>query len=207
MSTQSETFESGDAAAVVADFEQIARDYGNLLLRTARLLVADEEMAEDIVQASLELAWRNLPTLRDRSAMKAWLVKIVMNQAMSALRREKRVISYLRTTARAQDIEFASAMAAEATFVNERLLDLRLAIRALPIEQRAIVVLHYYLDMSIPEIAAMLEISPNTIKKRLGAALRRLREALGREPFPDGEGHAPGVRADGASPQLPREVL
>jgi RNA polymerase sigma-70 factor, ECF subfamily len=174
----------------VVEFETIARDYGNLLLSTARLLVDDESTAEDVVQSSLELAWRNLGTLRDRSAMKAWLVKIVMNQAMSLRRREVRSAAYLRDSARTHDADVAHAIAAEANSTMERLLDLRAAIRVLPIEQRAVVVLHYYLDMSVAEIAAMLEISPNTIKKRLGAALRRLRELLGKDPFPDEEGSA-----------------
>ena len=84
----------------VSEFEAIARDYGNLLLSTARLLVDDESTAEDVVQSSLELAWRNLASLRDRSAMKAWLVKIVMNQAMSVRRREVRSATYLRKYAR-----------------------------------------------------------------------------------------------------------
>jgi RNA polymerase sigma-70 factor (ECF subfamily) len=170
---------------VVASFETIARTYGNLLLHTARLLVDDEETAEDVVQASLELAWRNLGTLRDRSALRAWLVKIVMNQALSVRRRAARSASYLRATARSFEIAYASAQAAEATAKVETLFDLRAAIRSLPIEQRSVIVLHYYLDMSVAEIAAMMEISPNTIKKRLGAALRRLRMLLGKNPFPD----------------------
>jgi RNA polymerase sigma-70 factor, ECF subfamily len=181
---------SGATTSVVvtiSEFEAIARDYGNLLLSTARLLVDDESTAEDVVQSSLELAWRNLASLRDRSAMKAWLVKIVMNQALSVRRREVRSATYLRNTAHTIDAEIASSIAAEATSTMERLLDLRAAIRVLPIEQRAVIVLHYYLDMSIPEIAAMMEISPNTIKKRLGAALRRLRELLGKDPFPEDE--------------------
>ncbi len=177
----------------VSEFETIARDYGNLLLSTARLLVDDESTAEDVVQSSLELAWRNLASLRDRSAMKAWLVKIVMNQALSVRRREVRSATYLRNTVHAYDADIASSIAAEASSTMERLLDLRAAIRVLPIEQRAVIVLHYYLDMSIPEIASMMEISPNTIKKRLGAALRRLRELLGKDPFPEDEGGASGV--------------
>jgi len=187
-------YAAGDANAVIAVFEQITRDYGNLLLRTARLLVDDEQTAEDVVQASLELAWKNLPTLRERGAMKTWLVKIVMNQAMSARRRAVRSATYLRDSMHNYDAVIAAAEADEANASTERLLDLRLAIRALPIEQRAVIVLHYYLDMSVIEIAAMLEISPNTIKKRLGAALRRLRESLGREPF--GESILQGMDGD-----------
>lgn len=184
MSTQSELHNFTDYAGSIADFEQIAQEYGNLLLRTARLLVENEQLAEDVVQTSLELAWRNLASLRDRKAMKTWLVKIVMNQAMTVLRREARSYDFLRESARTYQNAVASAYAAEANATQEVLWDLRSAIHTLPIEQRAVIVLHYYLDMSIPEIASMLEISPNTIKKRLGAALRRLRETLGRDPFP-----------------------
>lgn len=183
-------------AAVVDEFEVIARMYGKLLLHTARLLVDDEATAEDVVQASLELAWRNLGTLRDRSALKAWLVKIVMNQALTVRRRAARSAEYLRYTARTFETTLANARAAEATSVVENLFDLRSAIRALPIEQRSVIVLHYYLDMSIAEIAAMLEISPNTIKKRLGTALRRLRESLGKEPFPQAGQVADALRCE-----------
>ena len=167
----------------IADFEQIARTYGDLLLRTARLLVDDEATAEDIVQTSLELAWRNLPTLRDRSSLKAWLVKIVMNQAMTYRRKQARSESYIRDAIRGWMAESAAMDAAEANGTMERIWDLRAAIRLLPLEQRAMIVLHYYLDMSVPEIAQMLNISPNTIKKRLRTALQRLRTILGAEPF------------------------
>lgn len=176
---------SPDISSDLSDFERIVAQYGTLLLRTARFLVRDDATAEDVVQSSLELAWRNFATLRDRSALKAWLVKIVINQATSVRRREGVAASYVRQQEQAYVADFASAQAHEATSTQERLWDLRAAIEALPMEQRVVVVLHYYLDMTIAEIATMLETSPNTIKKRLGAALRRLRDILGLELLTD----------------------
>ncbi len=167
-----------DRSAAV-DFERIARTYSDLLLHTARLFVEDSATAEDVVQTSLELAWRHLPTLRERAALKAWLLKIVMNQAMSVRRHEVRSQSYLRDAIRLWTSEIAAAAAADANATLEQLWDLRAAICRLPSEQRAMIVLHYYLDMSVPEMTAMLSISPNTIKKRLRTALRRLRQAIG----------------------------
>ncbi len=174
--------DSDPDGSAAADFERIARTYGDLLLHTAQILVEDAATAEDVVQTSLELAWRHLPALRERAALKAWLIKIVMNQAMSVRRHEVRSQSYLRNAIRVWTSEIAAAAAADANATLEQVWDLRAAICRLPSEQRAMIVLHYYLDMSVPEMTAMLSISPNTIKKRLRTALRRLRQAIGAPP-------------------------
>ena len=82
----------GDESA----FAMIVDQYGNLLLRTAYLLVQDEEAAKDILQDSLLLAWKNMSKLREPAFLRAWLLKIVVNQSISLKRQLARKAALLR---------------------------------------------------------------------------------------------------------------
>lgn len=159
-------------------FALIAETYGGLLLRTAYLLVRDEESAKDIVQDSLLLAWKNMSQLRESALLRAWLLKIVVNQSISlkrqwvrkaALLRTQLLQSYLDTTIQTADFQRGRV---------EETLDLVQAIEQLPINQRVVLVLFYYHRMTMPEIATMLGVAENTLRKRLQAALDKVRRVL-----------------------------
>ncbi len=165
---------NGDESA----FARIADQYGNLLLRTAYLLVQDEEAAKDVVQDSLLLAWKNMNKLREPTFLRAWLLKIVVNQAISLKRQWARKAALLRE-------QFAQTSIADsiqsADFVRgsiEDRLDVEQAIVRLPLNQRAVLVLFYYHRMTMPEIASMLGVAENTLRKRLQAALEKTRRAM-----------------------------
>ena len=165
---------NGDESA----FARIADQYGNLLLRTAYLLVQDEEAAKDVVQDSLLLAWKNMNKLREPAFLRAWLLKIVVNQAISLKRQWARKAALLRE-------QFAQASIADtiqsADFARgsvEDRLDVEQAIAQLPLNQRVVLVLFYYHRMTMPEIASMLGVAENTLRKRLQAALEKTRRAM-----------------------------
>ncbi len=159
-------------------FAVIADHYGGLLLRTAYLLVRDEETAKDIVQESFILAWKNMGKLREPAFLRAWLIKIVVNQSISsqrqlarraALLREQFIEQYVRTTIRVSEIQSGRL---------EESIDLEQAISQLPLKQRVVLVLFYYHRMTMPEIALLLDVAENTLRKRLQAALDRIRRVL-----------------------------
>ena len=169
-------------AACLADDERafaiIIDTYGALLLRTAYLLVRDEEAAKDIVQESFILAWKNMEQLREPAFLRAWLIKITVNQSMSlkrqlarkaALLREQFSEQYVNTTIRASEIQGGHV---------EEGIDLEQAIDQLPLKQRVVLVLFYYHKMTMPEIAALLGEAENTLRKRLQAALEKMRRVL-----------------------------
>ncbi|MDQ2888669.1 MAG: RNA polymerase sigma factor [Chloroflexota bacterium] len=178
-------------------FAILADHYGGLLLRTAYLLVRDEEAAKDIVQESLILAWKNMGKLREPSFLRAWLIKIVVNQSISlkrqlarraALLREQLTEQYVNTTIRVSEIQRGRV---------EESIDLEQAIGQLPLNQRVVLVLFYYHRMTMPEVATVLGIAENTLRKRLQAALDKIRRALQvevvRETSPTQTGINPGI--------------
>jgi len=159
-------------------FAMIADQYGNLLLRTAYLLVHDEEAAKDIVQDSLMLAWKNLKKLREPAFLRAWLLKIVVNQSVSLKRQWVRKAALLREQFTQTSIDDAIQSADFARGRPEDRLDVERAIALLPLNQRVVLVLFYYHHMTMPEIATMLGVAENTLRKRLQAALEKTRRAL-----------------------------
>ena len=163
-------------------FAEIAGHYGNLLLRTAYLLVRDEEAAKDIVQDSLLLAWKHMATLREPAFLRAWLLKIVINQSTSLKRQWIRKTALLKEQFAQQAIELAVQHSDFQRGRVEDHLDIERAIEQLPLKQRTVLVLFYYHRMTIPEIATMLNTSENTLRKRLQAALDKLRRVLQVEP-------------------------
>ena len=149
----------------------------------ARLILRDPELARDAVQETLIRAWRDLPTLRDVDRFDAWLHRSLVNASLDLLRRRKR---------RAIEVEmtplFTPAVADFAAGVVDRdALDR--ALRDLAPDRRALVVLHYYLGMPLPDVAASLGIPLGTAKSRLHRSVEQLRTSVGLA----GETTAPAV--------------
>jgi len=135
----------------------------------ARLILRDGELARDAVQEAMVRSWRDLPTLRDVDRFDAWLHRLLVNACLDMMRRRRR---------RAIEVELTPIlipMTADFTsdVVDRDLLDRGL--RALEPSWRAIVVLHYFLGMPLPEVASALGIPLGTAKSRLHRAIGLLR--------------------------------
>ncbi|MEO7118847.1 MAG: RNA polymerase sigma factor [Candidatus Limnocylindrales bacterium] len=138
----------------------------------ARLILRDHELARDAVQDGFIRAWRNLPTLRDPERFDAWLRRLVVRSCIDMLRRRGR---------RAVEVELTplhSPLIGDiASIVADRdLLDA--ALRRLAPESRAVVVLHYYLGLPLPDVAATLGIPVGTAKSRLHRSLAAMRISI-----------------------------
>ena len=138
----------------------------------ARLILRDHELARDAVQEGFIRAWRNLPTLREPDAFDGWLRTLVTRACLDVVRRRGR---------RAIEVELSpvdepATADAAAVFADRELLDSIL--RRLPPDARAVVVLHYYFDLSLPEVAATIGVPVGTAKSRLNRALTQLRSHL-----------------------------
>ena len=155
-----------DAFAVFVD------RYGVMVLRTARLILRDPDLAEDVCQEVFLKSWRHAGTLTDDDAA-GWLNRVAANQAISAWRRRNRVAALAERLG--LDPGRREALAPEAR------LDLEAALGRLRVSDRAILVLHYYQDLTVEDTAAALRIPLDTAKSRLKTALRRLRELCGAE--------------------------
>ena len=178
---------AGDARA----FEAIMRRHNRLMFRTARSVLRDDAEAEDAVQEAYLKAWRALPGFRAESRLSTWLVRIVMNQALSRLRRRHGVVVPFGALGPAEgaqedhpmqsdspghqnDPEDA-ARRAELARVVERHID------RLPEQFRTVFVLRALEEMSAQEVAQALHIPEATVRTRFFRARAQLREALSRD--------------------------
>ena len=155
--------------------------YGRELQSVAYLILRDRADAEDVVIETLLTAFEKGGSIRDERNLRAWLLRVATNNALSVRRRSGRVIRLDVVPDRAA----AGDLGSEST-VRLVLLD---GIADLPLQMRAAVVLRYYADLSVDEVAATLGKSPNTIKAQLQTALDRLRIHLA-EPLGTSLGEA-----------------
>ena len=143
--------------------------------RLAVGMLRSETEAEDAVQESVFKAWRNFSHFRRDAELRPWLFTIVANECRR--RRRSRWWGVIK-----QGAPFESDAGAT-PHVDPAIADLRLAVYRLPHDQRLVVVLRYYLDLSFDEVAQTLGISPKAAKSRIYRALERLR--LSPEVLPD----------------------
>jgi RNA polymerase sigma-70 factor (ECF subfamily) len=143
--------------------------HGAALFRYALMILADRSEAEDVVQQVFVSALR---VARDVATPLEYLRRATRNECYSALRRRR------RERDRAAEDGLLEAQAAEAVDEDERLA-LSRALAALTPEQREVVHLKVFEDLTFPEMAALLGISANTAASRYRYALAHLRKALG----------------------------
>ena len=153
-------------------FAELARGAIVRLDRAARLILRDPELARDAVQDGLIRAWRDMPGLRDPDAFDGWLHRLTVNACLDlARRRRRRPIEVELSPIHHPTIADASSVVARRDLVEN-------VLRSLDPDGRAIVVLHYYLGMPLPEVAATLSIPVGTVKSRLHRALGTMRIAI-----------------------------
>jgi len=163
--------QTGDREA----FRALVEQHRGLLFGTAYLMTRDRGLVEDAVQNTLIQTWKHLPSLRLQGSLKAWLVRIVVNEVQQQ-RRKKQV----PTVPLEQVAEVANNFdeAETAMIHDEERQYLRRAMEMLPRDQREAVILRYFSDLTIPEIAAVMGQREGTIKSRLSRALDRLGEIV-----------------------------
>lgn len=152
-----------------AEFAAFARTAWPPLYRTAYLLVGDHGLAEDLVQTSLAKTYASWNRVRDVSAAGVYARTVLINTATSWFRRRG-----WRNEIATEHLPDAGQSHDETTGPS-----LMAALRALPPRQRAVVVLRYYDDLDVGQTAAVLGISPGTVKSQTAHALAKLRVSLG----------------------------
>jgi len=135
--------------------------------RLAAVMLGDRSAAEDAVQEASIKAWRKLRQLRgDAQSLRAWFLSIVGNECRMA--RRTRWFSVIRV----------ADVPAQAPDDRESHSDLRRALMRLTPDERLPLVLHFYLDLPLDEVARTLRVSPSAAKSRIYRAAKRLRADL-----------------------------
>jgi RNA polymerase sigma-70 factor (ECF subfamily) len=158
----------GDEAA----FTSLLRPLLEPAYRLAFGMLQDRALAEDAVQEAALKAWRRIHQLREGFEMGPWFNGIVANECRMS--RRSRWWSLLNTAAPADSSVASDGSGAER-------IDLRRALKGLPLQQRLVVVMYFYLDLPLEEIAGITGVTFAAARGRLYRAIEHLRSALGPE--------------------------
>src|SRR5215208_6061742 len=153
-------------------FAILARTRGDMLFGVARRILRDVGLAEDALQQTLVIAWRELPRLRDPDRFDAWLQRMLVHACYSEARRKRAWSANIRVL----PVDGPTAPDELASLVDRD--EVERGFRRLPPDQRAILVLHHYLGLDSNEIGEVLEIPVGTARSRLHYAHRAMRALL-----------------------------
>ena len=155
------------------------------LWRQATALTGDVNTAEDLVSETLVEAWNSLAHYNETCRFSTWLYAILLHRCQKSIRRARsRPVSLARLPlAETQELEDRHENVAatetspvEAATRHELFLELRQCIEALPPKHRQVVLLRFFEDASLPDMATVLGCSVGTVKSRLHHALEKLRK-------------------------------
>jgi len=141
------------------------------LYALACLILRDPGRAQDATQDAFVRAWRELPRLRDADRFDAWLRRLVVNACYDEARRVRRRAEVSLVSVGDRSITDSTSAMAETDRVER-------AFRRLPLEQRTVLALQHYLDLSHVEIAETLGIPLGTVKSRLRYGVASMRAEL-----------------------------
>ena len=139
--------------------------------RVAFTYVKDRDAALDVVQNAVVQALTHIHTLREPAYMRTWFYRIQVNEGLGYLRKNKHCLPVE---------ELPEEFASEEGDLAER-LDVYRAVSALPPKLRTVVVLRFYEDMPLGDIARVTSTNLNTVKSRLYKALAELRRDMAGE--------------------------
>jgi RNA polymerase sigma-70 factor, ECF subfamily len=160
-------------------FDQLALHITDRLYSVAYRILRNGPSAEDATQQALVSIWRQLPKLRDPDRFDAWAYRLLVNASYAEHRRSRRAAPSGSLTDGATNDPYLS--------VNDR-DQLERGFARLSTEQRAVLVLQHYLDLSHDEIADALGIPVGTVRSRLHGARGAMRAALEADARPASEG-------------------
>jgi RNA polymerase sigma-70 factor (ECF subfamily) len=153
-------------------FGILARSHGDRLMAIAQRILRDVGRAEDAVQQTLVIAWRELPGLRDPDRFEAWLQRLLVNASFAEARRWKTWNANVRV------LPVDGPAGADETLSLDHRDRIERGFRRLPPDQRAILVFTHYLGLTPTEIAERLGIAEGTARSRLHYAHRAMRAAV-----------------------------
>jgi RNA polymerase sigma-70 factor (ECF subfamily) len=160
-------FEAPETSAQA--IERMMDAYGSGILRLCCLYLKDYALAEDAAQEAFIRAYRGLNSFRGQSSEKTWLTRIAINVCKNMLRSPWR---------RLRDWTATQRLPEPACSPEARDGDVLRAVTGLPVKYREVVLLYYYQEMTVREIAFLLDVPQATVSTRLSRGRARLKDAL-----------------------------
>jgi RNA polymerase sigma-70 factor (ECF subfamily) len=144
------------------------------LFAIASLILRDSDRAQDAVQEALVRAWKDVRALRDAGAWDAWLYRLTVRACYRWARTERRrdLVELHVAPDPEPIVPFDLAMSVAERDGLER------EIGRLAIDQRAVIVLHFFMDLPLTQVAGILDVPVGTVKSRLNRGLQALRDTM-----------------------------
>lgn len=167
---------NGDVAA----FEELYICYYDKIYALAKLTVKDDFEAEDILQTTFIKAWKNLVALKNSQAFSTWLQRITIHECHSYLRKNQPSPSTDDEGEDGEIMQLETDLMIPEQYAEREDLSARLGkiIDDLSVVQKETILLYYFSEMSIEEIAATMDCSPGTVKSRLYLARRAIKTEI-----------------------------
>ncbi|MGH8923538.1 MAG: sigma-70 family RNA polymerase sigma factor [Acidimicrobiia bacterium] len=147
-------------------FEAFYRTNRQHIFRALALTLGSRDLAAEAVDEAMTRTYQHWRTVAAFDNQAGWTYRVGLNWARSRLRKRRREVLADQMPERLTEVTFSDP-------------DLDRAVKALPLDSRAVVVLRHYLDWSTDDVASALHIRPGTVKSRLHRAMAELRQQLG----------------------------
>ena len=164
----------GDPAA----YRRLVEAHRNVVCSISLAIVRDLDASEEVAQEVFVAAWRNLGKLRNADSFGPWLRQLTRNRARQHLRSHLRARRLTVVGEPPDDAADPTGLAPDLLVRVEDQRRLRAAMDDLPDDAREVVTLYYREGRSVAQVASLLDLGEDTVKKRLQRARERLRQAL-----------------------------
>ena len=159
------------------EITQLIHTYGDDLYRLAFLYTKDSQAAEEVVQ-DVFVKYYHTNQFEGRANIKTYLTRMTINRSYDYLRswkgRSNQLLDFLSVTTQSTE---------RAAIVEEERLMITTAMLQLSVKYREVLMLYYYEDLQVKEIAQLVELSESTVKSRLQRARKQLKELLPKEQW------------------------
>jgi RNA polymerase sigma-70 factor, ECF subfamily len=165
--------QGGDMAA----FEELFHKYNGVIYRTALAITRDPGIAEEVLQDCFYKAYTNIHRIQSDLPLSPWLHRVAVNLSCNALKRRRHWLEPIENLAERlfADPHHSPEHLCEQSELQGTLRDI---VNTLPLKHRVVIVLHYLQDLSLPEIATILDCPVGTVKSRLHYARKVLKLEL-----------------------------
>lgn len=153
-----------------AGFEAVFQNHYRRLVRSMALACGNEDLAADLVQQAFAQLWASWPRISRYESPATWVARVAISRLRDHERSVRRLVAALLRLERTTDSRCLSS--------GEH-LDITAALARLPLRQRLAVVLYYFDDRSISQVASLLDVSEGTVNRHLFRAREALRSYLG----------------------------
>lgn len=154
-------------------FEYIINNCKERLYRTAFAYVKNEEQALDVVQETVYKAYVSIEKLKNPEYFNTWITRILINNALTVIKKNSKVV-YLDNNELINNIIANEANSDEKIYIWQ-------ALEQLELKHREVIILKYFDDLTVTEIARVLDCPVGTVKTYLNKGLKKLREFVGKD--------------------------